>query len=236
MYAWEKFEGLTSTGARRAAADLLALAGQLGSVGTSGVWLFQEASTSLADTVEQEGSYQGNSVPPVEARALHELRFALQVDLRERGRQAASEFAVLALPLGGLRMSAEELEQFLSELLPSPDLSARLPLIWSIDWDAIPEGAWGKDIAGWDEDDRELATLAVNLYRHLAKRIEAQRSDASQIKPFVKVPAVAGAIATALGRGLYQSLWYADDELTKRVKEVVVKAILIEMQGILPVP
>jgi len=101
-------------------------------------------------------------------------------------------------------------------------------MIKPIEWDQLPRGKWTDEVVEWDDADKELATIAVRLYQHLAARLEGQEpmpvgSFEIAVKPFVKVPSVAD--------GLAMSLWYADLAARERVRQVVGTAIALTMQA-----
>lgn len=99
----------------------------------------------------------------------------------------------------------------------------------TINWDDLPLGDWTQDIASWSDDDKKLAEAAVNLSRALTKLLpksESQKSGVFNPDPFIKIP--------ALAENISESIWYGESKLLAHVRDVILKALLMEMQGAFP--
>lgn len=97
-------------------------------------------------------------------------------------------------------------------------------MIHQIDWSKIYPGSWSDEVAQWSEHDRDLATLAVNAFWNLQKRLVAE----GRTEPFVKVPVI--------GEGLSESMWYCDRSVQKYAYDVATSAILIANTGAVGFP
>ena len=96
----------------------------------------------------------------------------------------------------------------------------------TIDWQNLKlSDEWKDYIADWTEQDKELATIGIVLYRHLDSRMP-KSDDPRVINPFVKVPHMA--------QGIVEAIWYGSEELKKHIRDVIITALLMDTLGKIP--